>query len=458
MSRKKRRRKTVARTAGKPLPQIVEALPSKHFFISMLTKDISLEDCILDLIDNGIDSAGVYARSQGVKGVDASLEPYRVDLSIGRKEFRIVDNCGGMTIKTAKEDAFHFGLPRRESSSATRPIGLYGIGMKRAVFKIGNDIVVRSSTGKEAFQIKVDALDWAASDDWEFQLEPLPPNSRERGTEIEVRGLHDAVAAEFADAVFRRSLGAVIARDYSLILRRGFRVFLNEERIKSHLFKLLSGSQFAPHLEKMESGGVSITIIAGMAPPLAGVDDSTDAESLDVNNAGWFVICNDRVVLAGDKSQRTGWGTIGMPAWHAQFGRFLGIAKFSSPDPLNLPWTTTKRDVDLANAAYQSALPIMKRAAKAFTAYTGKRRKDLDKAVKLEKNAKAVEINEITESNAGSYPDITGNLRKTETRVSYDVTTSKFERLAKAFKLPLRPAGDVGLQSFDFAFDNLVDE
>ena len=33
-----------------------QAEPSKDFFISMLTRDIRLIDCILDLIDNSIDS------------------------------------------------------------------------------------------------------------------------------------------------------------------------------------------------------------------------------------------------------------------------------------------------------------------------------------------------------------------------------------------------------------------
>jgi hypothetical protein len=31
------------------------AYPRKHFFLEMFTRDISLEDCVLDLIDNSID-------------------------------------------------------------------------------------------------------------------------------------------------------------------------------------------------------------------------------------------------------------------------------------------------------------------------------------------------------------------------------------------------------------------
>lgn len=37
-----------------PEDNIVHAEPQKEFFIDMLTKDISVPECILDLIDNSI--------------------------------------------------------------------------------------------------------------------------------------------------------------------------------------------------------------------------------------------------------------------------------------------------------------------------------------------------------------------------------------------------------------------
>ena len=36
-------------------PILANAFPRKSFFVQMFTKDISLEDCVLDLIDNSID-------------------------------------------------------------------------------------------------------------------------------------------------------------------------------------------------------------------------------------------------------------------------------------------------------------------------------------------------------------------------------------------------------------------
>ncbi|WP_072395132.1 hypothetical protein [Hyphomicrobium sp. CS1GBMeth3] len=38
-------------------PKKVDANPTKAFFVRMITRDIALEDCVLDLIDNSIDGA-----------------------------------------------------------------------------------------------------------------------------------------------------------------------------------------------------------------------------------------------------------------------------------------------------------------------------------------------------------------------------------------------------------------
>lgn len=39
-----------------------QATPTKQFFVSMLTRDISLDDAILDLLDNCLDGAMRVAR------------------------------------------------------------------------------------------------------------------------------------------------------------------------------------------------------------------------------------------------------------------------------------------------------------------------------------------------------------------------------------------------------------
>lgn len=115
------------------------ANPTKTFFVRMITRDISLEDCILDLIDNSVGGAWKCegSRPVGLAG-GADLQKYRIAIDTSSDSFRIIDNCGGMSLTEAVDHAFSFG---RQATDRTDDysIGVYGIGMKRAVFKLGED-------------------------------------------------------------------------------------------------------------------------------------------------------------------------------------------------------------------------------------------------------------------------------------------------------------------------------
>src|SRR5687767_12638412 len=71
----------------------VDASPVKSFFVLMLTRDISLEDAILDLLDNCVD--GILRSKKKKKG----SEPYagfKAEIEFNRDTFTIQDNCGGI--------------------------------------------------------------------------------------------------------------------------------------------------------------------------------------------------------------------------------------------------------------------------------------------------------------------------------------------------------------------------
>ena len=55
-----------------PRPSKAHASPTKAFFVNMITRDITLADSILDLIDNSVDGAWRQAGSQPI-GLDTGL-------------------------------------------------------------------------------------------------------------------------------------------------------------------------------------------------------------------------------------------------------------------------------------------------------------------------------------------------------------------------------------------------
>ena len=120
----------------------VNARPVKQFFVEMLTRDIALEDAILDLLDNCVD--GIL---RGVDEANDNEQPYKghwAKITFGEKEFVIEDNCGGIPWSLHNQ-AFRMGRPPdsdndREGSLLT--VGVYGIGMKRALFKLGRSATI----------------------------------------------------------------------------------------------------------------------------------------------------------------------------------------------------------------------------------------------------------------------------------------------------------------------------
>jgi hypothetical protein len=102
----------------------VKAYPRKQFFIEMFTRDITLEDCILDLIDNAMDSylrtrkIDVGAEVFGQSGAGAVEHPGEIKIDFSKKEFRISDNCGGIDRKAADDDVFCFGHARGSKQPA----------------------------------------------------------------------------------------------------------------------------------------------------------------------------------------------------------------------------------------------------------------------------------------------------------------------------------------------------
>src|ERR1051326_7781498 len=137
---------------------VVDARPHKRFFIDMITRDISLEACVLDLVDNAVDGA-TRAMSGAPRSARAPMphplsagttlyRGYSIDISFDRTSFQIQDNCGGLAIDIAREYAFTFGRDPGERTGADTEsgIGIYGIGMKRALFKLAHQFTVKSRT------------------------------------------------------------------------------------------------------------------------------------------------------------------------------------------------------------------------------------------------------------------------------------------------------------------------
>lgn len=170
-----------------PNERLIDALPTKNLFIYMLTRDIGLAPAIVDLADNSVDGAKRMRGNETFKGLFVEIE-------LSPTEFRIADNCGGIDVDMARRYAFRFG--RAEGApSVKHSVGQFGIGMKRALFKLGNHFVVKSATATSRFSVDVPVPKWAHKKEWQFEFSELDEETKvpkaERGTTISVSELHE---------------------------------------------------------------------------------------------------------------------------------------------------------------------------------------------------------------------------------------------------------------------------
>lgn len=443
----------------------VTANPTKGFFVRMITRDIALEDCILDLIDNSVDGAW---RSEGSRpmglAVDADLSKYTISIKATPDEFKITDNCGGMSFSDAVDHAFSFGrnsLDQHDDYS----IGVYGIGMKRAVFKLGRDIRIRSThvtaeDETEAFVVPINVTTWLNNDapPWDFDIaedEPLDTP----GVEITIGELTDGTANSFSNPSFLQNLKRTIARDYSLHLNRGLKVVLNDEDIVGWQIELRQSDEFQPvrldYEDETDGDEVTIEIIGGMAAPPpddAGPDEDDEGDK----RFGWYVICNGRIVLAADKTVVSGWGTDLWPQWHQQYSGFIGIILFTAAKATALPLTTTKRSVDTSSEVYRRARPRMREVSKQWIAYTNQRKQAREEAKLKEAQAVPVSIYEVSKQVSVRLPALVARPAERVANINYSVPLVKMKQMAKALGSVNMPFREVGIRTFDYTYDDLV--
>jgi hypothetical protein len=425
--------------------------PTKDFFVFMITKDITLEDCIFDLIDNAVDGArkALAAGREQPEG-EGMFRGFCVTITANAVEFVIRDNGSGISIAEAERVAFRFGREMSAKPETAHGIGLYGIGMKRAMFKIGRLIEVKSSTTTESFASVIDVNAWLTKkDEWAFELESA--SATEPGTSIKITQLTDEVARDLRDPVFISRLRKVISRDYSLILQDGFSIIVNNEPVHPFIFTLLSGGEFRPVSRSYSDDGVGVTIYSGFAhTPAADLDPDEYSRTPD-EYWGWFVACNERVVLAADKTERTVWGVDGFAKWHPQFNGFMGIVHFDSDDPRKLPWTTTKRGVDLLAPVYRRAVGEMQKATNDFIRYTNTRKAFVEEAKSKESQARPLPLTALSPSETLVTPKFERETPRIRvSTISYQRPTAIVEKAKAALGRPSMSNRDMGGATFDY--------
>jgi hypothetical protein len=460
-------------------PKIGDAFasPTKQFFVSMLTRDIDLRDAILDLLDNCVD--GILRSTKPDLGVAKPYEGYKATIVLAADHFQIIDNCGGIPIDIAKKYAFAMGKregAQDQGTSAT--VGMYGIGMKRAIFKLGTDALVESwaDTG---FVVEF-TPEWMSSEGWtDLPVHELADGKlAERGTSITVMDLNSEVAASFKEPTWIDDFRKTVSQHYSIILEKGFSVLVGDGSkdpapITAEPFRLLqtaedAGRRIAPYIYAGKLGEVDVEIYAGLYRELLTAEEADREEETrgTTDDAGWTIACNDRVVVWKDKTRLTGWGEATVPNYHGQFIAITGIVLMKCEDPKKLPLTTTKRGIDAASNVYSEAKDLMREATKSLTSFTNRWKKFPEKLDSIYRASEYVDLPKLRAMPQSvplaqlrkfptmakfepTYPEPAEE--KTHVVVKFEAAKSDVALLAKTYYGEDQAAkpGDIGREAFD---------
>ena len=426
----------------------VQANPTKKFFVEMITRDISLIDCILDLIDNSIDSVlhktnfdpyrGLFKNDQKI------LNKYKVTIKFDGNKFEISDNAEGIDRKHAEKHVFTFG----SANGLKKELGLsvYGIGMKRAFLKIGRKIDFTTIDSDERTRVLIDVDKWIKQDEWDFEGEyEKRKASDKKGTTIKIEKLNKQIASSLATGAFEKKLLDRVEAVYGVFLKNGLKIEVNKQTAEPKIPTLYQSKNLKPSIETLQKEGVKIKIIAGVT--------SEDEKNLN----GWFIFCNGRMILRGDKTETTGWGG-GLRKFHPSTNRFFGFVYFESKDVNKLPWTTTKDGVDFESEIYQYTLGEMVKLAKpvvAFLIAQYRKDKDMVGARELVEKAKEVSVAQLG-TNSSVF---TANYKASASdakhqKIEYKVPLKDFKRAQKLLEDDRVTAEDLGKHTFYYFIEH----
>jgi len=440
------------------MAETVSFYPTKKLFIEVLTRDISIRDCIFDLLDNSVDS---YTR-RNLKGTR------QIQVSFNADSFSIRDNCGGISKKELLDEVFRLGVV--DTGVQARTIGIYGIGLKRSIFKIGRDIILETDDGDDYCKLVIDD-DWIKDEDnWTIPLRETSAsrlNGNKPYTRIHITKIIDEAKDLFTAPFFDSNLKKNASIYYSwFINEQEIDFIINEEKISGYEIKVKTSDDYKPVRCQEDFEDIGIEIICWI--------DVSDVEERrkrreKVEN-GWNVFMNKRLIVLGDTSALSGWTgeRQHLPQYHPIFNQFRGIVLLSTEKPYKLPVNTLKNNFNPESRIYQHLLTKMCEVARPLVNYLSekyersKKRMDNTEATVTkdikedadEQQNKHLKESSLTEAEYVTQfvaPKVEEKPRTVETTIQYRKPRSRVDLVKKI--LDASSNWEVGSETFEYFWD-----
>lgn len=297
----------------------LDAVPSKGLFWSIIA-DYDLNKAICELIDNAIDMWTKDGKSNDVK--------ITIDIDIFQQSITVQDNAGGVK----KSDLVFMVSPGQTGNDELHEvIGFFGVGTKRAVVALAQDIkIITRHNNESTYLIEIDDT-WLGDADWDlpiYEVSSIPP----RSTKIELNKLRYYVT-EATILNLKEHLRAT----YALFLYdKKVKIILCSEELEPILFENWAyppdylPRKYCGKISFGIEGFVNVEIRAGLS-----------LESSPTGEYGVYFYCNNRLVARALKSYEVGFakGLAGQPHPGASLVKIIVLLQGHAS---LMPWNSSK--------------------------------------------------------------------------------------------------------------------
>jgi len=324
----------------------LNAVPSKRLFLSIIA-DYDLNRSICELVDNGLDF--------WVRGGRSSSIEILVDIDLDQKTISVADNAGGL----ARNELRYIVGPGQTGSAPTdETIGMFGVGTKRAVVALAQDIKISTRHGNgPTYQVDFDDK-WLADEDWElplYQVDAIEPGT----TLVELQKLRVQISEDALNQL-ESHLRATYGK---FLVMPGVKIMLNGVALTPAFFDNWS---FPPGYEPRRYHG-ELATADGRIVRVEAVAGLSNESSPATGEYGVYFYCNDRLIARGLKTFEVGFmkGYAGLP--HPKVSLTKVIVSLNG-DARAMPWNSSKSDVSTKHEVFQALHAWLTQVVKDYAA------------------------------------------------------------------------------------------
>jgi hypothetical protein len=323
----------------------LDATPSKRLYLSIIA-DYDVNKAICELVDNALD---IWVRNG--RAVNLNID---IVLDKNQQRIDVLDNAGGIP---STDLSFVVAPGHTSNAESDETIGIFGVGTKRAVVALAQEIKIRTRQKSDTFQLEFNDGWIAQNDGWELPVYKVSPISTDT-TQIELLKLRKTITDETVSQL-NQHLGAA----YALFLRdERLKISLNDQAVKPITFENWA---FPPRYEPRIYTGILKTQ-DGREVRVRATAGLTMESSPAGGEYGVYFYCNDRLIARALKTFDVGFaaGLSGKPHADISLARVL---IFLNGEARLMPWNSSKSGVNPSHDVFLSLRDWLLQVVKDYT-------------------------------------------------------------------------------------------